>query len=444
MKPSSPSLKVQRSFDIKFLNLATEDNRLGSESSTPSVLKPETSPVRHSKMSYVMLSPVTCGRALRCVQGKLLKRSRSTGIWQERQFYGWRDAFCWYKPGKKRESGRVEAIAIVGVTEPEKKPLCLIVHCVARLIELKAFTKKDKEMWRSHFQPYIHRHRQNQDCKSISNLRTAVLFPNSKSTLRRHSLASSQQVAVKRDDIPKSPSQRSHDVSLRKMKTARMLRRRSLTKLFNSSGSVALSRLDERIAIPRTDWYSYSAGGRTGDLLLFRTRTLQGGLTRAFTWAEIDHVGLVIRSDSETMILEAIAGNGVIMNTLYDFKMQKWYRQYSTVYLRRLQPPLPPGDAAKLLKFAHDAKGTSYGLLNYITRPVTNGQLEEKGKGKQKFFCSELVASSYQHMGLLPQGISASRYVPGDYCSSFQLRLLGGYRLQNEERICWDGVVQDY
>ena len=56
----------------------------------------------------------------------------------------------------------------------------------------------------------------------------------------------------------------------------------------------------------------------------------------------------------------------------------------------------------------------------------------ENIKGDSTYFCSELVASAYKNMGILPKDISASQYWPGSFSNSGKLELLENARLENE------------
>jgi len=50
----------------------------------------------------------------------------------------------------------------------------------------------------------------------------------------------------------------------------------------------------------------------------------------------------------------------------------------------------------------------------------------------KSYFCSELVASAYKCLGLLPKEISASQYWPGNFSTKSGLQLLGDSMLEDE------------
>lgn len=58
----------------------------------------------------------------------------------------------------------------------------------------------------------------------------------------------------------------------------------------------------------------------------------------------------------------------------------------------------------------------------------------------KSYFCSELVASAYKCLGLLPKDISASQYWPGNFSSKSDMKLIGEGMLEDEQMIEFDEV----
>ena len=50
-----------------------------------------------------------------------------------------------------------------------------------------------------------------------------------------------------------------------------------------------------------------------------------------------------------------------------------------------------------------------------IFRKRNNNDFQENLKQDKSFFCSELAASIYKNMGLLPEDVSASQYMPASF-----------------------------
>lgn len=59
----------------------------------------------------------------------------------------------------------------------------------------------------------------------------------------------------------------------------------------------------------------------------------------------------------------------------------------------------------------------------------------ENIKEDKSYFCSELVASAYKCMGILPKDISASQYWPGTFSNKGKLNFLMNSKLEDEQII---------
>jgi hypothetical protein len=55
-----------------------------------------------------------------------------------------------------------------------------------------------------------------------------------------------------------------------------------------------------------------------------------------------------------------------------------------------------------------------------------------RGGGRETAYCAEVVALTYQDMGLLPKKRHASWYDPGKFWSGDELELSAGFRLADE------------
>jgi len=198
-----------------------------------------------------------------------------------------------------------------------------------------------------------------------------------------------------------------------------------------------------------TPFFCYLQTARTGDVVLFRTRGFQGSVTRTLTWAENDHVAMVIRSGPapcSVMLLEAIAGRGVSTTCLLEFQIHRWYTQYNGCLVRRIEPPLSEAHTNKLNRFAMATKGKKYSLLNVMKSPRSdtchaNNLDDQDIKVQPTYFCSELVAHGLQHARLLPPSPKASKYMPGNFERRYNLQLLAGYTFGKEELIDWDDGI---
>ncbi len=53
----------------------------------------------------------------------------------------------------------------------------------------------------------------------------------------------------------------------------------------------------------------------------------------------------------------------------------------------------------------------------------------------KSYFCSELIASLYKFLGLLPAEICSANYWPGSFSTETGIRLLNGARLEKEQLV---------
>lgn len=198
----------------------------------------------------------------------------------------------------------------------------------------------------------------------------------------------------------------------------------------------ALISLDEAVDITRT-----------GDIWLFRGSSAADRAIRATTNAPVNHVGMsVVLDDLPPLLWHAELGRslpdvwsgthqrGVQLHDLRD-AVVVWARKYGQLaWLRQLdQPGLTPADA----KATEDAVLRTIALLDGTPFPSTArlagrwlagrlpqiGQTEDDPAGLESTYCAEVVARTYEAMGLLPAGRRASWYDPGRFWSGDRLPL---------------------
>jgi hypothetical protein len=79
----------------------------------------------------------------------------------------------------------------------------------------------------------------------------------------------------------------------------------------------------------------------------------------------------------------------------------------------------------KLEEFIRNVIGLKYRLSAAKIFKKTCEVDEDTFNGDKSYFCSELVASAYRCLGLLPKDVPASQYWPGNFSNK------GGLKLQN-------------
>ena len=111
-----------------------------------------------------------------------------------------------------------------------------------------------------------------------------------------------------------------------------------------------------------------------------------------------------------------------------DFIKYKWHLLYPYLVWRKLNNfERRPEILKSLDAFVKNSKGKKYKIT---TRKLMKKKCEtdygEQVEDKRNFFCSELVASSFKLMGLLPKKVSSTQYWPGSFAARRGLKLQGG------------------
>jgi hypothetical protein len=189
---------------------------------------------------------------------------------------------------------------------------------------------------------------------------------------------------------------------------------------------------------------------RTGDLWLFRGRTPADRAIQMTTNAPVNHVGMaVVLDDLPPLMWHAELGKSLTdlwSGThqrgvqLHDLRaaVTVWATRYGQrAWLRQLEPPLTSSHEDALLRTIARLDGTPFpstarlagrwlrGHAPVSKRPQPEGDLESA-------YCAEIVAITYESMGLLEHGRRPSSYDPGNFWSGDHLALTGGARLGGE------------
>ena len=203
---------------------------------------------------------------------------------------------------------------------------------------------------------------------------------------------------------------------------------------------------------------------RTGDLWLFRGRSGADRAIQSFTNAPVNHVGMaVVLDDLPPLLWHAELGRaltdvwsgrrqrGVQLHDLRDAVLQ-WGRRYGQRgWLRQLSGPAEPAVTPEredaLLRTIARLDGTPFPSTARLAGRWLRGRLPALRRhgadgvpaagSLESAYCAEVVAVTYEDMGLLPGGSDPNRrrpnwYDPGRFWSGDTLALRTGYRLGGE------------
>jgi hypothetical protein len=188
---------------------------------------------------------------------------------------------------------------------------------------------------------------------------------------------------------------------------------------------------------------------RTGDLWLFRGRGAADRAIQVGTNSPVNHVGMaVVIEDLPPLMWHAELGRslpdvwtgthqrGVQLHDLAD-AVKVWAHRYGQqAWLRQLEQPVTAEMEDALLRTIARLDGTPFPSTARLAGRWLGGRLPKVGRARdvalETAYCAEVVALSYEAMGLLPGGRRPSWYDPGSFWSGDDLLLAGGARLGGE------------
>jgi hypothetical protein len=196
-------------------------------------------------------------------------------------------------------------------------------------------------------------------------------------------------------------------------------------------------------ALPLDDACATAA---TGDVWLFRGRSLADTAIRTVTNSPVNHVGMVVALDDLPPLLwHAELGRslpdvwtgqrqrGVQLHLLRD-AVQTWHDRYGQrAWLRALEGgEVERHHEDRLMQVIDRFDGRPFPTTPGLARQWLTGRFRRHGTALETIYCAELVATTYQHMGLLPRRRPASWYDPGKFWSGDRIELSPPFVLGDE------------
>jgi hypothetical protein len=186
------------------------------------------------------------------------------------------------------------------------------------------------------------------------------------------------------------------------------------------------------------------ATASTGDIWLFRGRKLADVAIRAVTNSPVNHVGMVVAIDDLPPLLwHAELGRslpdvwtgerrrGVQLHLLGD-AARTWHERYGQrAWVRALEGTLERRHEDRLMEVIDRFDGRPFPTTLGLARQWVNGRVR-RSSSLETIYCAELVATTYQHMGLLPDRRPASWYDPGRFWSGDRIELVPPFALGGE------------
>jgi hypothetical protein len=177
------------------------------------------------------------------------------------------------------------------------------------------------------------------------------------------------------------------------------------------------------------------ATGSTGDIWLFRGASLGDLAIRAVTNSPVNHVGMVVAIDDLPPLLwHAELGRSLpdvwtgerqrgVQLQLLGEAVRKWNERYrQRAWVRHLEGTIERHHEDRLMETIDRFDGRPFPTTPGLARQWVTGRFR-RSSSLETIYCAELVAATYQQMGLLPKRRPASWYDPGRFWSGDRIEL---------------------
>jgi hypothetical protein len=187
------------------------------------------------------------------------------------------------------------------------------------------------------------------------------------------------------------------------------------------------------------------ATAATGDIWLFRGRSIADRAIRTVTNAPVNHVGMAVAIDDLPPLLwHAELGRslpdvwtgerqrGVQLHKLRD-AVTTWNDRYrQRAWVRQLEGTISREQEDRLMEVIERFDGKPFPTTAGLAGQWLAGRVRRRFASREAIYCAELVATTYQHMGLLPKRRPASWYDPGRFWSGDRIELEPPFALAGE------------
>ncbi len=187
------------------------------------------------------------------------------------------------------------------------------------------------------------------------------------------------------------------------------------------------------------------AAAGTGDVWLFRGRSWADVAIRTITNSPVNHVGMVVALDDLPPLLwHAELGRslpdvwtgkqqrGVQLHRLGD-AVRHWEQRYGQrAWTRPLHGAITREQEDRLMETIERFNGRAFPTTPGLVRQWAAGRYRRRESSLETIYCAELVATTFQAMGVLPAGRPASWYDPGRFWSGDHIELVPPFALGDE------------
>jgi hypothetical protein len=182
----------------------------------------------------------------------------------------------------------------------------------------------------------------------------------------------------------------------------------------------------------------------TGDIWLFRGRSAADLAIRTLTNSPVNHVGMVVAIDdlppllwhaelgrSLTDVWTGRRHRGVQLHHLRE-AVTTWSERYNQrAWIRQLIGAIERHHEDRLIEIIDRFDGRAFPTALGLFRQWISGRIR-RTSSLETVYCAELVATTYQHMGLLTRDRPPGWYDPGRFWSGDRLQLVPPFALAAE------------
>jgi hypothetical protein len=188
---------------------------------------------------------------------------------------------------------------------------------------------------------------------------------------------------------------------------------------------------------------------RTGDIWIFRGSKIADRVIRITTNSPVNHVGMaVVIDDMPPLMWHAELGRSLVDMwsgerqrgvQLHDLRQSVlvWATKYGQqAWLRQLDVPVTKEMEDAVLRTIARLDGLPFPSTARLAAKWLRGRARvgrhQQVEAAETAYCAEVVATTYQAMGLLPADRHPTWYDAGRFWSGDELRLTDGHRLSDE------------
>jgi hypothetical protein len=185
---------------------------------------------------------------------------------------------------------------------------------------------------------------------------------------------------------------------------------------------------------------------KTGDVVLMGGSSIFSRAIRRLTRSKWSHVGMVMKVEEfDTLLLWESTTNGhdkdvqtgEVKRGVQLVPLSKRVKDHTgNIAFRPLSRALNGGEITKLNKFRHSVKDKPYDFdgLELLRSAIDSRLFWSNREDLSAYFCSELIAETYQTLGFLSEALPSNEYTPNDFSSSAAVPLdfQGGMSLDDE------------